>query len=362
MSSKPLPERIKGSFYKSKCILREGPLRQGRVCDISCLICRPLPARNVLGAVLGDGKVDGGDGGFMTAQDVLLIHDGRVSGNGAIAQKEVNKSLKGKALWGPRPARCLLQLRCLYHNREFMEGGALQRKKKNLQSTVPSQNSIPEPLETVLLLQGREAKIELKDRKWLDLPGNNASKSIAGLSLKGEEARLITTLTRECMTAMSQGEDSAARVAGSEDESAASAGEEAAEVPNLLCLHPWEADETACRELVRGYAPQKAVVVDFWAGASFATACCRDKLRYIGLVQSELARSILYEMVLLRIALDMCLDTADGFTRARRHLTRMESLGGTEPASIAPVALSSPAGAGGGDPEEDVLSDSGASE
>ena len=82
-------------------------------------------------------------------------------------------------------------------------------------------------------------------------------------------------------------------------------------------------------------------------------------MRYIGFVQNELTRSVLYEMVLLRIVLDMCLDTADGFTRARRHLSGTDSLGGTEPAPSAPVVSERLADRVDG---EEILSDSGASE
>ena len=311
-----------------------------------------------MGALLGDGKVDGAGQAFMSPQDVLLIHDGRVAGNAVMIKKEVKKVLKDKTVWGNRPSRCLCELRCLYHNREFMEGGLLLKIKKNQRNAVHSQSLCPEPLETVVLLQGREAKIDLKSRKRLDLPGDNSSKSMAGLSLKAEEARLISNLPQDCMTAMSQGEDFVAMTAGSEEDSAASGEEGVGEVPNQ-CLHPWEADETACRELLNCYAPPKGMVVDFWAGVSMATACCRDKVRYIGFVQNELTRSVLYEMVLLRIVLDMCLDTADGFTRAKRHLSRTDSLGGTQPAPSAPVVSEHLADRVD---REEVLSDSGASE
>ena len=47
-----------------------------------------------MGALLGDGKVDGAGQAFMSPQDVLLVHDGRVAGNAVMIKKEVKKVLK----------------------------------------------------------------------------------------------------------------------------------------------------------------------------------------------------------------------------------------------------------------------------
>ena len=90
--------------------------------------------RNILQALLGDPAITGDQQFGMSAEDMLVYHDGRNLRNGMQFMKDVAKPLAlRKAMW---PARKVAQVRLLYHNDEFETGFA--RPARRVESSVIS--------------------------------------------------------------------------------------------------------------------------------------------------------------------------------------------------------------------------------
>ena len=82
--------------------------------------------------------------------------------------------------------------------------------------------------------------------------------------------------------------------------------------------------------------------MDIYGGAMAAIAACREKLNYLGFVPNTFSQTVLHEMVLLRVLIDMVLGS---IVTKRRHLTRAHSLGGEPDVLAAHQRPSEPVGA-----------------
>ena len=286
--------------------------------------------RNILQALLGDPAITGDQQFGMSAEDMLVYHDGRNLRNGMQFMKDVAKPLAlRKVMW---PARKVAQVRLLYHNDEFKTGFA--RPARRVESSVISTSSAssPEPLETIYILKPKDVTVPLRARVHLDLPGRNRDRGWAKNGLKNAEERLLTALPTHILEKMFTGQ---ARGDGLEDEvldlepeqeAEETDGEEGNDSTKHSLLFPWEAEEKQVLEIYNCYSvSQQVTIVDIYGGAMAAIAACREKRNYLGFVPNTFSQTVLHEMVLLRVLIDMVLGS---IVTKRRHLTRAHSLGG----------------------------------
>ena len=83
---------------------------------------------------------------------------------------------------GRRP---ITLVRLMHHNNEF--AGRQYAAAARVKSAVHS--SLPDPLENMTMVIGKEpGLVPLRDRRYVDLPGNNRGRGWQQLSLKSEEA------------------------------------------------------------------------------------------------------------------------------------------------------------------------------
>ncbi|CAE7906934.1 unnamed protein product [Symbiodinium microadriaticum] len=320
-----LPEDGRLHKIDAKC-MHQGPPPEGYGQDMhrNRAVLHDAAFKRSLTTIFGDAGP--GSTGVLVQGDLVLICDGRVSRNHQTINREVTKVIKNEKKEGQGQMRLrkyepVSHLRFLYHNREF-EG---RRMSRSCSGT--SKGANPEPLENVSVIWTKDVTLELRERKFVDLPGNNKARGWASQALKGDEDYMVSLLPRDCLQAMADGTE-APKPPHSDSEESGPEEKETAEV-SVLPLHPWEGTEEQAREIVHCFLPKKtSVVIDYFAGLVSAVACARDKVRYIGFVRNTTSLSVLSEMVLLRIVLDMVQDRADGFRRATRHLSKSLSLGG----------------------------------
>ncbi|CAK8998375.1 unnamed protein product [Durusdinium trenchii] len=302
--------------------------------------------RNIIHRLFGDPKVKDDKQVFgLEATDILLFHDGRNPRAGEVFVKELVKPMGLRSsLW---PARRVMALRLLYHNGEWEDGGYASPTFRRKASPVGSCVICPEPLETVWCVKPKDLVIPEKPRLYCDLPGSNRDRGWAKNSMKSDDDHLLTRVSKKTLEAMFAGEGGCDTL--HDEELALEDGEdepvEGSEPEPLAYgfVYPWEAEEKQYLEWFNCFcASDQVKVIDLYAGPIAAIAACRSKRTYLGYVPTILCKDVLYEMVLLRIVLDMVLNV-QGFQPRRRHLTRAQSLGGDADADL-DAALPRPGG------------------
>ena len=294
--------------------------------------------QHIQNALLGDPSMKQQRPSLLTDQDLIIFMDGRMPQNTELWVKEVAKRRKiEKDFWLERkPAG----LRLLYNNKEFESGGYAAPARRHKGKTWSARESMPDPLETCSLLKPKKCILDEKPRKHVDLPGTNRDRGWAGLELKSEEERLLTRVPVETFEKLLPADAhtvGAGDLRLSEGEEMNAEDDVAKEIDAWAYLFPWEASEKQSREVLGCFShPTTVAVVDFHASPMTAIAACRDRRSYCGFCITEGLRTVIYEQVLLKIIVEMILGCPDGFTRAKRHLSRASSLGASEdPASFA---------------------------
>ena len=143
----------------------------------------PVPRnvlREFLQMVLGDPTKDDRESTMLLQKDdILIILAGHARSNEDNVKKELSKLLKNQKLICPR--RGVLEVRLLYHNREFSASANGAWKPKKVRDGV--HNSLPDPLENLLIVSAKETTIPNRERKYLDLPGECKSRGVGNLNL-----------------------------------------------------------------------------------------------------------------------------------------------------------------------------------
>ena len=274
----------------------------------------------------------------MTDEDIVIIHDGRVSTNAKLIKTICNKAIKkNKAFLNMRPA----SFATVYHNKEFAPGGFAAAKRAS--SVVTFASYLPEAVETVQVLAPKAMKLPIRKRKHCG-DGSSLDRAWSGIGLRPESSRNTSFISEMVLLQCCKkeaGDGEAGREGGDggdgSDGGQRSSGDESEnEQPkpeSALELYAWESEEALLRDLFLVFDPQistqgrPSVIVDLTAGLSSALACVRDRRHYRGFVPSELVRSVMLQALHLEIFLAMQ-NAGPGFTRSMRVLSRAESLGG----------------------------------
>ena len=277
---------------------------------------------------------------FFNANDMLLLKDGRRTVTSSKMVKNVRGVLKGRPSF---PKKILNNpIRCVYTNQEFTKDGYV---RKHSQKVCKGRISLPDPLENLFLLTKVSASTELRERKYLDLPGTNYTRSLQGLALRSAQEAAVQ-VKRVAMAAMmkalgkplaesdqgSTGTDisvGSEKPAQDEEQQDPSAEIEADGVE----WFGWAASECFWQEILHlycgpgGVVRNRTAVVDFTPGCGLlALACARERIPYVAFClpkQSEALR----QMLMLHIMLELVRGTNNGFSR--RVLSRARSLNGS---------------------------------
>ena len=132
----------------------------------------PLPfMRAVLSTVL---EISDEEAVHFKGENILLVTDGR----NTKCEQQLKKELKfrTKKARNVCKRKGILQIRCLYHLREFSSSGHLAIKSKRMLHA-----QLAEPLENWMVLRGKTCGIPVIPRKHVDL-GESSSRSISNLS------------------------------------------------------------------------------------------------------------------------------------------------------------------------------------
>ena len=252
-----LPEDGRLHKIDAKC-MHQGPPPEGYGQDMhrNRAVLHDAAFKRSLTTIFGDAGP--GSTGVLVQGDLVLICDGRVSRNHQTINREVTKVIKNEKKEGQGQMRLrkyepVSHLRFLYHNREF-EG---RRMSRSCSGT--SKGANPEPLENVSVIWTKDVTLELRERKFVDLPGNNKARGWASQALKGDEDYMVSLLPRDCLQAMADGTE-APKPPHSDSEESGPEEKETAEV-SVLPLHPWEGTEEQAREIVHCFLPKKTSVV-----------------------------------------------------------------------------------------------------
>ena len=192
-----LPEDGRLHKIDAKC-MHQGPPPEGYGQDMhrNRAVLHDAAFKRSLTTIFGDAGP--GSTGVLVQGDLVLICDGRVSRNHQTINREVTKVIKNEKKEGQGQMRLrkyepVSHLRFLYHNREF-EG---RRMSRSCSGT--SKGANPEPLENVSVIWTKDVTLELRERKFVDLPGNNKARGWASQALKGDEDYMVSLLPRDCL-------------------------------------------------------------------------------------------------------------------------------------------------------------------
>ena len=215
-------------------------------------------------------------------------------------------------------------------------------------------------LETAFVISGKGYATDLRERRFIDLPGSNRSRGWSGCSLKEEheQIRVPYKLKKE----LEAPKESVLKkdVLSSEDPQV---GHEDSALTTVADDEPswlwnWGHSEKFFRELFFAFGtPNTVRVVSCTPSSAAMMAAARDRFRYLGFARTAKVKQILLEDAFLQVTLAMVRGSGDfGFMRV---LTREESLGGTEAGqgdqvmAAAAAAAAAPAAGAAGEGGED---------
>ena len=108
---------------------------------------------------------------FLMNDSIFIISDGRNMKTHQHLAREMKVSLKG--LKNVCRRKGLISFRFLYHLREL----SAQRARKTLHS------QLAEPLVNWCVLKGKKTTLPIRERRFCDLPGSSATRSLSNLTL-----------------------------------------------------------------------------------------------------------------------------------------------------------------------------------
>lgn len=235
------------------------------------------------------------ENGAMQNRDVLVLMDGRSARNGNNIRSLISEGKKAKVL-GSRGG---VQLRLFYTNKEFgLAGDNSVRLRK---SKTVFHACLPDPLETVNVVGRSEyySGLPSRERKWIDVPGTNASRGWSGLPLRSEVYNTVSPETKKLVCGENGNEKHALEATAEGLES--DVAEEVFEENAKLVLFPWECTEQVYAELLHCFAGDvddevRSTVLDLTPGSGMlCTAATRAGLHYVGLTNSLLHSQLIEE-------------------------------------------------------------------
>ncbi|CAE7401912.1 unnamed protein product [Symbiodinium sp. CCMP2592] len=306
---------------------------------------------------------------YLANGTLFLLSDGRNARTNLEMKKELKRGIK--PLTGVCNRKGLIELRAVFHMREFGGNGAfVQRARKILHS------QLAEPLENWLIVKTKAMTLPVRERRYIDLPGDSSSRCLANVSFKTSEeldhclvdkalrdeiyegtlynsraGKGVDTSSQPAAPVQSDSEKSEsdddtekATATGELDSKAVDAGRD------WVHLFPTGSSEVFHRELLNLFGAtntnQKRDIVDLAPGSGpLAWAACRESFLYTGVVACEKHATLIQASLRLAIVKELVLNRRDGYQNAR-YLKKSRSLGSKLDAEMSPFVQSSAATVG----------------
>ena len=281
---------------------------------------------------------DGGGKSLFGENDLFFAKDGRRSGTSQKMSKALRQATKDASGYNKKPLSSPFRL--IYSNHEFGPTGYAGVATRTAGA---GRACLPDLLETGYFISKKTARTPVRQRKWIDLPGSNSTRGLAGLTLKSEihhgiQVHHSTLKTIQESTEAVDGRDVDVEAAPleltAEDDKTAEAAEATQQQPSGgLVWFPWSTGEAFWREFLHLYAHEKGPaltgVIDFTVGCGLlALASARSGIRYCGFVLNECHREAVLQSLTVAVSLEIARNVNDGFLK-RRVLSRERSLGGS---------------------------------
>ena len=224
---------------------------------------------------------------FREDSDMLICFDGRsVNTNSQITKLLLKPGIECKFL----PARGAAVLRVMHHHREFSVNGWV--RQRSCGGLCPN---LPDPLESVFVAAGstRFKNLPRRERRWVDLPGDNASRGWTGVGLRTQEDLDLNSVLPQTKDLLFQGQPSTTESHTSE------CPEDESERVRVSCF-PWEHSESIFKELHNCLAAEtsqaKTLIVDLTPGSGVAaTAAARHGVKYLAYCHNALHIDLIRE-------------------------------------------------------------------
>jgi hypothetical protein len=296
-----------------------------------------------------------------TANDLLIVFDGRRPTTLEKVDKITKASLKGTTPCFA--AKLCMPVRMMHTNVQFTATSNLGGMRRSSGDAVHT--SLPDPLESFLLVFCKSFRLPVVARQFIDLPGTSRTRGLnqvpprdpvemtAGVTVKQKRAMLgdVRHAAEEADAAAFDIFEDTEAAAEPPLQPDASQGDsiESCVVP----LFTWENSEILWRELLNMYRPKGSVggVVDFTVGSGMAAlACMRHKVLYAGFARTAEHAAFIRSFLILLIVGELIDGKNDGFM-LRKFLGRQRSLGGghglehilpAAPAAVEPPAATQP--------------------
>ena len=327
------------------CTERPGPHRPWRYlpafpCDDVALIVK---------SIVGDPDLPDNPATFgsRNSSDMLVVSDGRRGDK----YFEIKKLLKQCTAPRPEfPHNPVSTMRLAYTNKEFR-----RRSKLGNAGLWDRGAYLPDPVESLCIVVDKNFKLQIKQRRHLDLPGDNRTQMIQSVPFvpgDGDGHRVPLTplipndkkakaLAGQLGTVASDDED-----CGDDDEVVYTADQ-----LSRTGIFSWSVCEMLHREFINMWDPTVSCY-PYLGNGTEALAHVRSKIPLVAFGVSHAHLQFVREWCVASIIIEQLNGVDDGF-RVRRFLTRVESLGGTSTASMAartaaaPTPESEPAAAAG---------------
>ncbi|CAE7324715.1 Nek5 [Symbiodinium sp. CCMP2592] len=286
---------------------------------------------------------------FFRKNDLLFLKDARRSSNFNKMGRIVRQILKMCPMSDYPKKPLAVPVRLCYHNNEFTKDGYV--RKNGSMGKITSRIALPDPVENMFVFGKTKCTMETRERKWLDLPGSNYTRSLQGLSIRTQsEANIM--VKRDVLSQMMK----KVGAASSSSDKAASQPDSDGEVPDPSDHMPGEqqdsqgsepipdganTDDRCCQwfawspselfwaEMFNLYGvrrPGTYRIVDFTPGPGMAALqAVRERVPYVAFClpsQSDALRQTLTFQIMLEVVRGV----NNGFTR--RVLSRVRSLDG----------------------------------
>ena len=135
----------------------------------------PMPTLRCFISSLLAANADAKAAEFLTNGTIFLLSDGRNSRTNVDMKKELKKGIK--PLTGICNRKGIIELRTVFHMREFTGNGTFERSREILHS------QLAEPLENRLIVKTKAMTLPVRERRFIDLPGDSSSRCLANVPL-----------------------------------------------------------------------------------------------------------------------------------------------------------------------------------
>ncbi len=277
----------------------------------------------VVKSIVGDPdmKDDPATFGARNSSDILVVSDGRRGDKYFAIKKLLKKCAAPRAEF---PCNPVSTLRLAYANREF--------KRKSTNAGLWDRGAyLPDPVESLCIVVDKNFKLPIKQRRFLDLPGDNRAQLIQSVPLvpgdgDGYRVPLVPLIAHDKKMNALACQLGVGAVGADADQCRTG-------------IFSWSPCEMLHREFINMWEPTVSCY-PYLGNGQEALAHVRSNVPLVAFGVSLAHLQFVREWCVASILMEQLNSVDDGF-RVRRFLSRAESLGGASAASTAASAAHS---------------------